>query len=234
MPLDPAFSTGIAMAVEVPLNALLRHSLKTQKSIEKLELKVMTFCFQAPEFNLSFQVLNQEFSVSTLNDTQATCKIEGSALSFINLMMTSKHTLVETGLNVSGEVALLENYQQVFKELSFDWENISRSIINSAFNSTANTSGAEPRNKNEEDDIVTAVSNKLKVGGYIARSYAKDIQEGLGKHLSPSLPATVTLDKKELKGFYGHVDELKADTERIAARVQRLMTQIRQNKKNNE
>jgi len=233
MALDPAFNTAITMAIETPLNTLLRHSLKTQELIGDLEYKMMAFCFQAPEFNLNFQVINQEFSVSAHNDAQANCKIEGSALSFINLMTSSKHTLAETGLKVSGEVALLETYQQVFKELGLDWENISRSIINSIFNTTPNTSGAAPESKSGED-IVTTVTDNLKIGGHIARSYARDIQESFNEHFPSYQHSRVTPNKKELKGFYGHVDELKADTERIAARVQRLMTQRQTNKTDNE
>ncbi|WP_075185414.1 ubiquinone biosynthesis accessory factor UbiJ [Teredinibacter haidensis] len=203
MSTDPSYVTAFAQGLESVINAALKYDPGTRRNLTKINGKVLAVDCRQPELTFYFQAIDEQLQVLAHYEDEPTTKIEGKLFSLFHLMQNPGHSLADSGVTVSGQVALLSDYQQILKNLEIDWEDALSSLM-----------GDLPAHQIAQ--LARGAFNWFQPKG-------QRLPQFLAEFLTEELRAIPA--KSEIEHFSRNVSLLRQQTDRLDARVQKLLAE---------
>jgi ubiquinone biosynthesis protein UbiJ len=212
--------TPFLAAIETAINAWLKLDGEALPRFSELEGKIIRFHVTGLELNFYFmpsasgiQVMgNYPLTVDKSEDdsennkeetTEVDATIHGSPMALIKLS-TAKNagaTLLESDVEIDGDMRVAEKFSEILREVDIDWEELLSKLVGDLF---AHRAGETVRSaSNWLKDSAEAM--KLNTGEYISEESG----------LSPA--------DAEVKEFMDEVDETRMSIDRLAARINLLL-----------
>lgn len=200
MTVDPALLTAAIAASNKAIATALVYDPGTQAALQALDGKVLKINCTAPELSVYAVIEGGGLRLCSHYEQVAHCSLTGSAGALISLLWHDNHSLADSGVTVSGEPSLLSSMQQLLKRLDIDWQQ----PITDALGETA----AFP--------LTRLLSNQ----SLWLRQRVQRLPDWLSDVLTEELQLLPSAD--ELALFYQDVDDLRADSDRLEARINQL------------
>ena len=208
--LDISIVQAIAVSIESIINTALQYDPSSKQKITKIN-DVLAIRITAPNMTLYFH--GQENGVSVLSyyeDTVST-QLSGSVLALVNLLKQPT-SLTNSGVQLSGSVALLQQWQTIFDTLDIDWEDALGQLFG---------------NHLVSDAFAPLASDYLKQSTQWARQQQQEHQRLIAEYLPEEL--NVVPSKPEVESFIEQVGDLRSHADRLAARIQLVKKQLAEN-----
>ena len=188
--------------LEAALNKYLSLDPEISSQLSALHGKVIGIDLAGTGIKLFFiPAQNGQLQLLSQFEQQPDCMITGTPLNLLRSTLTDSTESTFTGdVHIEGSSALAQDFTNILKRIDIDWE--------------------EQLSRLSGDILAHQVGNSFRqTSGWLTRnldSTGLNIQEYLQEE-ARLLPHAL-----ELENFYQDVDTLRDDTERLAARVQRL------------
>ena len=192
----------LTAAVETALNRWLQLDPETRHLLPQFQGRIIEW--QLPEFNQSlyffcngeyFQVLAQyEGKVDTL----LIAKLSGLARS---MNKQAEKALFDGDLKISGDTELGQAFQKLLTSVDFDWE--------------------EQLSHLTGDIVAHQIGNAVRSFQQLFSKTGNTFTDNLSEFLQEE--ARILASKSEIDSFMRGVDELRSDTDRLEARIHRLL-----------
>lgn len=188
--------------LELASNKTLEHGPKTRARLAKLQGKTVMLRIQPinQSISVSPQPEGLEFSLETPDHVDVTLSTTIGALIKISRDGLDNADLKAGELEIVGDPIVGQRFAQVIAELDINWESL-----------LAEQLGDAPAR------AVTYSAEQAKVFFEQARDNTKDLVSTLIKEDLQLVP-----DKKEVEGFLDDVDTIRADADRLMARIKRI------------
>lgn len=192
------FPRLFASAIELVLNRSLRFDPQSKASMTSLSERVLAIGLEGLSIDLYFSTQDEQFQVRLHSEQEADTWIRGTptALAGMGLGSSGRPGAVQ----IQGDAELARSYQQFFEQLNPDWEE----AIAQRFG----------------DVIGHRLSSAIKgLRQWLLQARA-DTAAVTGDYLREESGLLITA--VELDDFLEAVDEIRDDTERLAARIAQL------------
>lgn len=199
--LDPALVSAAARTIEHIVNATLNYDPGTQAALARLDGRVIALESTEPSFTLFLQTGDGRVHLFSHWEETVACRLRGTLPNLIRLLLAQpQHSLANTGVEVSGQPQLLSHLQQLAKDVDIDWE--------------------EPVTRLLGDVAGHQVANLLQTQWHWCRTQAPKVPVLLSDFLTEEL--RMLPEPGEVDYFYQAINTLRADTDRLEARLIRL------------
>ncbi len=202
MKIDPMLLAGASRLIEGAARKTLQYDPGTRASLRSLEGRTLCIESTQPEFTLFITSSQGEPQIRIASDQTPEATLRGSLAQLATLPRRNLHNLHETGVELLGNVDLVQRWQAIVKDLEIDWE--------------------EPLNQVTGDLVGHPLAQSARA---LARKVGRDAGRMPGyvsEYLSEEARVLVGTDEAEL--FYEDLDELRSRVDRLEARLQRLET----------
>jgi ubiquinone biosynthesis protein UbiJ len=198
-----ALFTGL---VEQALERFLALSPNHVELLAPLAGKHIALKLRHPELNLHLTPTDRNIQFHTAPDAPADVTLTGSWLGFARMGLSDdpQRSLFGGGVRIDGDIKAARQFQQLFDRLAIDWEGLLAGQI-----------GRGPA-----AGIVEALEAGRRWSGDALTSLRQDCAEYLQEE-SRALPAV-----PEAERFCRDVDTLRADADRLEARIDRLQRNL--------
>ncbi|PID49428.1 MAG: Sterol-binding domain protein [Proteobacteria bacterium] len=207
-------ATALSTLLEKALNFWLKLDARTHgdalQQLQALQGKLIALHISQPTLTLYFMPTSTDIRVMTHHNADPDVSIYGSALALMRMSTAedSNKAMLEQGIRIEGDLGTGERFSAILRSANLDWEEL---LAQSIGDTAAHQIGSTGR----------AAQNWLKD---TTQSLTLNTQEYLQEEIH-LLPSSI-----EVQYFKDEVDTLRLDTERLAARINRLVAN-RQNKK---
>jgi len=205
MTIDTINATLLTVA-EAAINRLLLLNPETVDQLGQLNGRVIAIQLTAPAIALSLQPSSAGIQIDMIERDDADVTLTGSAADFLRLLNAadSSDAMFGKTIHLSGDNALANRFSQVLIDAALDWEGILAQIL-----------GDLPAHE-------LARYLKWKAGFYLntGSSLMRNFEEYLKEELR-LLPS-----RAEINHFTTATDSLRQETDRAAARIERLRQKI--------
>ena len=194
--------TTLTATLETAVNAWLKLDANAINRLQALQGKIIALHISNPGLDLYFVPTNSGLKVMNHYDGEPDVRLSGSALAFMRLSGAedSGKAILENNIQVEGSMALAEQFSAIIRDVNIDWEELLSGAVGDI---VAHQAGQFTRaGKGWMDD--TAQAMRMNTSEYLQEE-------------SRILPA-----EAEVKQYMDAVDILRADADRLEARVQRL------------
>ncbi len=198
--LDPVLARLLAQAGETALGRALQYDPGTKAALTGLEGRLIAFEFTQPRFDLYFTVIDGLPRLLTYTEQIPECRLRGSAAAIASLTWEERSTLANSGVELIGSPQLLAQLKQLLGNIDLDWE--------------------EPLNALLGDVTGHALAQGLRQMGHKVRRSTGKLPGYVAEYLTEE--ARHIVSDRELQPFFRAVDELRADTDRLQARLAEL------------
>lgn len=205
--MDPAFRTAIAKSLEFALKQALDYDPGSRAALAGLAGKSLALEVTPPAFALYLVFSDGGVHVSGYGD-RADCTLSGSLPAVLGLLWREHHTLAGSGVTVTGDPGLLQKLQRILGSAEFDWEQ----ALTDHLAILAGPSNAS---------LLVHPFAQLFRGSHLwMKRQAQVAPDWLRDYLTQEL--RLLPSPEELAMFYQDVDETRAQTERLEARLHKL------------
>ena len=211
--------TPFLAAIETAINAWLKLDDEALPRFSELEGKIIRFHVTGLELNLYFMpsasgiqvmgnyplTVDQSDGSEDEETAEVDATIHGSPIALIKLS-TSKNagaTLLESDVEIDGDMRVAEKFSEILREVDIDWEELLSKLVGDIF--AYRTGEAVRTATGWLKDSAEAI--KLNTGEYISEESG----------LSPA--------DAEVKAFMDDVDETRMSIDRLEARINLLLKQ---------
>lgn len=198
--------TTMTAALETAFNAWLKLDGEALPRLQVLQGRIIAFHITNPSLQLYFIPTSEGVNVLSHYDCETDVTLTGSALAFMRLSGAedSAKAMLENRVQVDGNMGIAEQFSGIISDLDVDWEEL---LSHAVGDIVAHQAGQLARgSKGWLDD--TAQAMRMNTSEYLQEE-------------SRLLPAEAEID-----AYINKVDDLRSDTDRIAARIQRLQAQL--------
>lgn len=194
LPLEAAFNTWLALDEKTYGQARQR--------LQALQGKLIHLRISNPGFDLYFLPTAEQVRISTSYEALPDVSIQGSALAFMRLAQAedSGKAMLENGIKLEGDLGLGTEFSNILREIEVDWEELLSQTVGDTI---AHQAGQMARNTQGWLDQ-SAQAMRLNTQEYLQEE-------------ARLLPAAA-----ELNYYYDQIDQLRMDTDRLEARLNRL------------
>lgn len=200
---DQTITTGLTAGIEATINQALRYDPASQQAISQLD-DVLAVSITQPKLILYIRGQENGIHISNYCEDHITTHLTGSANALLNLLKQPS-SLANTGVDLVGSTHLLQQWQTILHTLDIDWED-----------AISQTLG---------DIAGPLASNGLKKAAQWFTQQTRDHQRLASEYLPEEIKATPS--HTELNDFYEDIDALKLNSDRLSARVDKLMHTIK-------
>lgn len=200
MILDQTFTIALLKAAQKAVNKALHYDPGTQKQLSKLQGKLLHIICKSPNFDCFVQFYEHEVELLSQSELEPDCEISASASALWNYLNQPTHSLANSGVKVSGDIALLTHLQKIMQDLDIDWET---ALID---------------NFGETGGHLFAKLLRSQVSAF--KQTKQHATDWLPEYLSEEL--RVTPHRLELDFFYQQVQSVSSDVARLEKRFQKL------------
>ncbi|MBK8452318.1 MAG: SCP2 sterol-binding domain-containing protein [Thiofilum sp.] len=197
--------TALIAALEAAFNRWLQLDPDALPRITALQGRIIAVHITGLDLKVFFIPTSSGVTISMDYQTDPDVTISGSAMALSKLALSedASKALLESGVKIEGDLRTGQRFSEILKEVDIEWEELLSQVVGDI---VAHQMGETARSTQGwlKD---TAQAMRLNTREYLQEE-------------SRVLPADA-----ELNYYLDAVDTLRADTDRLAARVQRLTTQ---------
>lgn len=192
--LETAFNAWLALDAQTHGNARSR--------LQALQGKLICLHISNPDVQLYFLPTADQVRVTTRYAAAPDVTIHGSALGLMRLSASNDagKAMLEHGIKIDGDMGLGNHFSQILREIDVDWEELLSRAVGDV---VAHHLGQVVRN---------------------AQGWLSDSSHAMGLNTQEYLQeeARVVPADAEIRQYLDAVDTLRADTDRLEARLKRL------------
>jgi ubiquinone biosynthesis protein UbiJ len=190
---------GLLTPLEFAVNAALKQDPETLERLKAFELRTIVVNITDLHQFVDVRFEQQSVQLSHKDEENADLLIAGTAF---NLLKLGEHpdNLFSSEIRIHGDVQFAKQLQDVLDGFDFDWEQ-----------QLARLTG---------DVIAQPLAYGLKQGFGWLRSTSQSLQLSLSEYLREE--AQLLPDKIQIEDYMQAVDRLRADCDRLEARIKRL------------
>ncbi len=198
--------TPLLSLIETAINTWLRLDPEAMPQFYALQDKIIRLHITGLELNLYFFPSAYQVQVLGQYAGKADTTIHGSPLALMRLATTTDagKTLLDSDAYIEGDIGTGTQFSQVLGSVEIDWEEfLSRAV----------------------GDIIAHQAGNIasKTTGWL-RDSEQAMRLNLGEYITEEEQLAVT--ESEVNGYLDQVDVLRADTDRLDARIRRLRQQL--------
>jgi ubiquinone biosynthesis accessory factor UbiJ len=205
--LDATVVQAIAVSIESTINTALRYDPSSKQKITQIN-DVLAIQLTAPNMTLYFHGQTDGVSVLSYYEDPVSTQLSGSIFALIHLLKQPT-SLTNSGVQLSGSVALLQQWQAIFDTLDIDWEDALGQLFG---------------NNLISDAFAPIASDYLRQSSQWTHQQQQEHQRLISEYLPEEL--NVVPSKPEVESFIEQVGDLRLHTDRLAARIQLLKKQL--------
>ncbi|UTW10491.1 ubiquinone biosynthesis accessory factor UbiJ [Marinobacterium rhizophilum] len=206
MALDMLNATLVTL-VEQGLNSLLSRDPVTLRALGRLGGRVIALQISSPVAMTLYLIPNNEgLQLQQHYGAQADAVIAGSASALLRLVSSDDKAaaLFGKGVTISGDSALANRLQAILADTDIDWEGLLADQIG--------------------DLPAYQAARFLRQQGSYWRQSGRSLSHNLGEYLQEE--ARLLPPRAELEGFMADVDRLRQRSDRLEARLQRILHRL--------
>lgn len=201
----PPGATLLAAAVEYAVNTALAGSNSAQQDLKQLAGKVIELQIREWPLRLYFLPQPEKLSVAASHEGKPDISIRAPTVTLLSAVLKRDNDNLR-GIEVNGDAETAQQFSRLLKQADLDWEELlSRYVGDVAAHQIGN-----------------AVRDLMSWGRDAAGRLSRDLAEYL-QYESRDLPP-----RHEVQDFLNGVDRLRDDAERLAARLQRAASRVKQ------
>jgi len=193
--------TTLAGALETLLDAWLRQDTANLTHLSELSGRVIELRARSPEFSLFFFPDARGVAVQSHFEGEPDAVISGTLANLLTSIGAKTEDRLFTGtLSIQGDTDAAQRFQAALAGVEFDWE--------------------EQLSRVTGDVVAHQVGNLLRDFGRALRHGRETLRDDVGEYLQEE--ARILPTRVEAERFMQDVDSLRADVDRMAARLDRL------------
>ena len=201
----PRGATLLAVAAEYAVNTALAGSNSAQQDLKQLAGKVIELQIKEWPLRLYFLPQPEKLSVAASHEGKPDISIRAPTGTLLSAVLKRDNDNLR-GIEVNGDAETAQQFSRLLKQADLDWEELlSRYVGDVAAHQIGN-----------------AVRDLMSWGRDAAGRLSRDLGEYL-QYESRDLPP-----RHEVQDFLNGVDRLRDDAERLAARLQRAASRVKQ------
>lgn len=203
-------NVALIAAIETVLNQYISMDSTAAAKLAGLSGKAIAIELQGWDFTLYLLPDTQGIQVMSAYAGEADTTIKGTPVALFNMSKgeSTAATLREQNISIEGDLELGQQFNQFFKQLDIDWEE----QLAQAFSKVTSESTA---------DLLAHKLGRVAQGFQQWQPQAKQtLEQNIAEYFqqeSQIFPST-----EEIESFFGAVDILRNDVDRLEARIQRL------------
>lgn len=191
-------------AIETLINQALRFDPATRQRLDALDGKCLYVETEAPRLGLMISIDSQRIGIKAESDRRPHATIEAHSAALLKLALAQQPQLVGGAVRVHGQVQLIEQLQGIARQLDIDWEE----PLALLFGDVAS------------HQLGQQVRGLFGFARKAARAFVMNSSEYLQEERE-LLPV-----KWEVDEFVSESQDLRADVDRLDARLQRLQQRL--------
>lgn len=198
--------TALIAALEAAFNRWLKLDPDALPRVTALQGRIIAVHITGLDLKVFFIPTASGVTISMDYQTEPDVTLSGSAMALSKLALSedASKALIESGVKIEGDLRTGQRFSEILKEVDIEWEELLSQIVGDI---VAHQMGEAAR----------STQGWLKDTAHAMRLNTREyLQEE-----SRVLPADA-----ELNYYLDAVDTLRADTDRLTARIQRLQTQV--------
>ena len=206
MPLN-MFNATLVTLLEQGLNSLLTRDPVTLRALDRLSGRVIALQINSPVAMTLFLIPNNEgLQLQQHYGDEPDARIAGSASALLRLVSSEDKAaaLFGKGVTISGDSVLANRLQAILADTDIDWEGL-----------LADQIGDLPAHQ---------AANFVRQQRSYWRQTGSSLSHNLGEYLQEE--ALLLPPRAELEGFMADVDTLRQRSDRLEARLQRLLNRL--------
>jgi ubiquinone biosynthesis accessory factor UbiJ len=184
---------------ELALNAALGQDPETKTKLDQFEQRSIAIDIKDVGQTIIVIVENQQLHLSTNSEIEATLKITANAIALAKLGQNPDN-LFSADIEIHGDVQFAKQLRDLLDGFDFDWEAL-----------LAEFTG---------DTLAYPIAHGLRQATSWAKSTHQSLQQNLAEYLREE--ARLLPDKSQIKDYLTDIDKLRADFDRLEARISRL------------
>jgi ubiquinone biosynthesis protein UbiJ len=191
--------SGLLTPFEIALNAALAHDPESQEKLVQFDQRCIAI--EISDFDKVIQIRFQQekLALSLDNESDADLTITGKALTLAKLG-SDPDSLFSADIDIHGDVQFAKQLRDLLEGFDFDWEA-----------QLARYTG---------DTLAYPIAHGLRQFGLWAKESHQSMQLNVSDYLKEE--SLILPDQSQVNDFLSAVDTLRADTDRLEARIARL------------
>ena len=193
----------LVIAIEQGIEAALRLDPDTHQKLQAINGKVVKICVSSPRFTVALSVVDGKVHVIGGDDEQADTTISGS-LGALRSLAQNNDALYRGDVAIEGDIGLGQTLKEIIGSLDPDWEELISPFIG---DSLAHRLGVQ----------------RLRFSAWFARTEST-FKQNAGEYLQEEVE--ILAPNSQVRTFCTEVDELRAASDRLEARVKKLTSKV--------
>lgn len=185
--------------IELALNAALAQDPETQVKLDQFESRCIAINIKDFNQTISMSVIQRQLHLSTTPEHTIDLTITGNALTLAKLG-SDPESLFSAEIDINGDVQFAKQLRDLLDGFDFDWEA-----------QLARITG---------DALAYPVAHGIKKVASWAKGTHESMQQNIAEYLREE--SRLLPDKSEIKSYMHEIDTLRADFDRLEARINRL------------
>lgn len=194
--------TALLASVEKALNAGLRHDPASAQRLAELAGSVVAVHMPLPPVHAYLLVVADGVELYHHSDSEADVSVHGGPLDIAAQLLGWKTApgVIGGPVRIEGDRELLQRISAIIRDLDIDWGGLLAPVLG--------------------DELAAQLDHTARGLFSWARQALKTVGNQFGDYLQ--YESSLTPSRRELREFCHDVDELRMDTDRLDARIQRL------------
>ncbi|NOQ94679.1 MAG: hypothetical protein GQ547_08620 [Methylophaga sp.] len=185
--------------IELAINIALSQDLETKAKLTQFEQRCITIVISDFDKIINASVLQQQIHLSTHSEHPADLTISGKALTLAKLG-SDPESLFSSEIDIHGDVQFAKQLRDLLEGFDFDWEA-----------QLAKVTG---------DTLSYPIAHGIRQATRWVKETHNSLQETTAEYLKEEV--RILPDKSQINDYMADIDTLRADSDRIEARIKRL------------
>jgi ubiquinone biosynthesis protein UbiJ len=190
---------SVLTPIEYAINTALNQDAETKALLSQFEGKQITIVLTDVNYTVTTRFNNSNITLTNETTGEAALTVSAKTLTLISVGQ-DPDKLFSANVNIHGDVQFAKQLQDVLEHFEFDWEAL-----------LANYTG---------DTLAYPIAHGLRQLGKWFKNNHHSTQMTIAEYLKEEV--RLLPDKAEVNPFLNQIDILRADSDRLEAKIQRL------------
>ena len=193
--------SSLLKPIELVLNTALAQDVETKAKLEQFDQRCIAITISDLNKTINASVVQQQLHLSLNSDQSADLTITGKALTLVKLG-SDPESLFSADIDINGNVQFAKQLRDLLEGFDFDWEA-----------QLARFTG---------DSLAYPIAHGIRKVAIWAKNTHNSLQESTAEYLKEEV--RILPDKSHINDYMAEIDRLRANSDRLEARIQRLQS----------
>tara|TARA_R110002050_G_scaffold268113_1_gene409955 strand:+ start:3425 stop:4003 length:579 start_codon:yes stop_codon:yes gene_type:complete len=185
--------------IQLALNVAIAQDPETKSKLDQFESRCIVINIKDVNQTIAMTVKQRQLYLTTTSDQTVDLTITGNALTLAKLG-SDPESLFSADIDINGDVQFAKQLRDLLEGFDFDWEG-----------QLARITG---------DTLAYPIAHGIRQISSWAKSAHHSMQQNIAEYLREE--SRILPDKSEIKSYMHDIDTLRADFDRLEARIKRL------------